>query len=116
MNEWRDGRVKLATITLLLALRRKEPKIFSAGDYQPMEIEGDQSDWAFGYIRALGDRRLAVVIARYPAHREAEPNWSAMAKLPEGRWFDLFRGCHVMTGAPLRDWLSPLPFAVLLAE
>ena len=28
MHEWRDGRVKLATIALLLALRRKEPELF----------------------------------------------------------------------------------------
>jgi (1->4)-alpha-D-glucan 1-alpha-D-glucosylmutase len=116
MKEWRDGRVKLATIALLLALRREEPQIFSAGDYQPIEIEGYQSDWAFGYVRVSGDRRLAVVIARYPAHREAEPEWTALAKLPEGRWFDLFRGCYATTGAPLRDWLNPLPFAVLLSQ
>ena len=39
MREWRDGRVKLATIALLLALRRKEPDLFISGDYQPIVIE-----------------------------------------------------------------------------
>jgi (1->4)-alpha-D-glucan 1-alpha-D-glucosylmutase len=116
MNEWRDGRVKLATIALLLALRREKPELFSTGDYQPIAIEGDRSDWAFGYVRATKDRRLAVVIARYPAHREAEPEWSATARLPEGRWFDLFRGQDATVGAPLREWLHPLPLAVLLAQ
>ena len=116
MHEWRDGRVKLATIALLLARRRKEPELFSSGDYQPLAIEGDRSDWVFGYVRALGEQKLAVLIARYPAHREAEPRWSAVARLPEGRWFDLFRGRYAVAGVPLKDWLQPLPFAVLLTQ
>jgi (1->4)-alpha-D-glucan 1-alpha-D-glucosylmutase len=116
INEWRDGRVKLAAIALLLALRRQEPELFSTGDYQPIVIEGDRSDWAFGYVRALGNRRVAVLIARYPAHIEAEPTWNAMARLPEGRWFDLFRGRHANVGDPLHKWLHPLPFAVLSAQ
>jgi (1->4)-alpha-D-glucan 1-alpha-D-glucosylmutase len=116
MDEWQDGRVKQATIALLLALRRDEPDLFSAGDYQPLVIDGDRSDWAFGYIRASGDRKLAIVIARYPAHREAEPEWSARAQLPEARWFDLFRGGYATVDAPLHQWLNPLPFAVLLAR
>jgi (1->4)-alpha-D-glucan 1-alpha-D-glucosylmutase len=108
--------VKLAAIALLLALRRQEPELFSTGDYQPIVIEGDRSDWAFGYVRALGNRRVAVLIARYPAHIEAEPTWNAMARLPEGRWFDLFRGRHANVGDPLHKWLHPLPFAVLSAQ
>ncbi len=77
MNEWQDGRAKLATTALLLALRRDEPELFERGDYQPIVIEGDRSDWAFGYVRTSGDRKLAVVMARYPMHRDAERGWSA---------------------------------------
>ena len=116
MDEWRDGRVKQATIALLLALRRDDPELFASGDYQPLVIDGDRSDWAFGYVRASGDRKLAVVMARYPAHREADPEWSAIARLPEARWFDLFRGGDANVGAPLHAWLHPLPFVVLLAR
>jgi (1->4)-alpha-D-glucan 1-alpha-D-glucosylmutase len=116
MNKWQDGRAKLATTALLLALRRDEPELFVGSDYQPLVIEGDRSDWAFGYMRSSGDRKLAVVMARYPAHREAEPEWNATAQLPEGKWFDLFRGQDADVGAPLHAWLHPLPFAVLLAS
>jgi (1->4)-alpha-D-glucan 1-alpha-D-glucosylmutase len=115
-EEWQDGRLKLATIALLLALRREEPELFESGDYQPLAIEGDQADWAFGYLRSSGDRKLAVVMARYPAHREAEPSWDATVRLPEARWFDLFRGQDATLGASLHAWLRPLPFAVLLAR
>jgi (1->4)-alpha-D-glucan 1-alpha-D-glucosylmutase len=116
IDEWQDGRVKQATTALLLALRRDEPDLFASSDYQPLAVEGDRSDWAFGYVRTSGERRLAVVIARYPAHREAEPEWSATARLPEARWFDVFRGQDATVGAPLHEWLNPLPFAVLLAK
>ncbi len=116
MDEWQDGRAKLATTALLLGLRREEPELFTSNDYQPLVIEGDRSDWAFGYVRSSGDRKLAVVMARYPAHREAERTWSARAQLSEARWFDLFRGRDITLGAPLHEWLNPLPFAVLLAR
>ena len=115
MDEWQDGRAKLATTALLLTLRRDEPELFANSDYQPLVIEGDRSDWAFGYVRTSGDRKLAVVMARYPAHREAEREWNARAQLPEARWFDLFRGRDADIGAPLHEWLNPLPFAVLLS-
>jgi (1->4)-alpha-D-glucan 1-alpha-D-glucosylmutase len=116
MDEWQDGRAKLATTSLLLALRREEPELFAKSDYQPLVIEGDRSDWAFGYVRTSGDKKLAVGMARYPAHRGADRTWDATAQLPGGQWFDLFRGRDADVGAPLYEWLNPLPFAVLLAK
>ncbi len=116
MEEWRDGRAKLAATAVLLKLRREQPELFASGDYQPLVIEGERSDWAFGYMRALGEKKLAVAFARYPGHREAERKWDARAQLPEGRWFDVFRGRDASPAAPLHEWLTPLPFAVLVAE
>ena len=116
MDEWQDGRAKLATTALLLALRREEPDLFAGGDYQPLIIEGDRSDWAFGYVRSSGNRKLAIVFARYPAHRDAERKWDARAQLPEGQWFDVFRGQQAIVDTPLHEWLHPLPFVVLLAQ
>jgi (1->4)-alpha-D-glucan 1-alpha-D-glucosylmutase len=116
MDAWQDGQVKLATTALLLALRREDPDLFSSGDYQPIVIEGERSDWAFGYMRTSGDRKLAIVFARYPAHREAEPEWNATAQLPDAKWFDVFRGKDATASTPLSELLRPLPFAVLLAR
>ena len=113
MQDWRDGRVKLASIALLLALRREHVEFFANADYQPIEIKGEDSNFAFGYVRSHGDRRLAVLIARFPALREATPNWRAEAELPEGSWFDLFRGRCFEAAAPLSEWLGPMPIAVL---
>jgi hypothetical protein len=36
-------------------------------------------------------------------------------QLPGARWFDVFAGREAIVGAPLHEWLNPLPFAVLLA-
>jgi len=116
MREWQDGRVKMAATALLLTLRRENHELFRYGDYQPIVIEGDESDWAFGYTRTHGGKRLAVLIARFPMHREAKPAWTATARLPDGGWFDLFRGRDAVAGESLADWLHPLPFAVLLAQ
>jgi hypothetical protein len=68
-----------------------------------------------GYVRSHGDRRLAVLVARFPALRAEAPNWRAEAELPTGSWFDLFRGRRFEGAAALSQWLDPLPFAVLTA-
>ena len=113
MHDWRDGRVKLATIALLLAFRRENAEFFANADYHPIEIKGEEASLALGFVRSHGERRLAVLIARFPALREAAPNWRAQAELPAGSWFDLFRGRCFDAAVPLSEWMRPLPFAVL---
>ncbi len=112
-ENWTDGRVKLAAIALLLAMRRNDPPLFLEGDYRSLAIEGEQADWAFGYVRSFERRRMAVILARFPAHREAEPNWEARVKLPEGSWRNVLDDKPFDARRPLRDSLGPLPFAVL---
>ena len=113
MRSWRDGRVKLAATALMLQLRRERAELFADGGYRPIEMNGEDADWGCGYIRELGSERLAVIVARYPAKRDVKPDWDARANLPEGRWLDAFRGRPIDPRAPLREWLGPLPVAVL---
>ena len=113
LQTWGDGRVKLATIAVLLGLRRERPALFAEGSYRPIEIVGEEADWALGFLRERGPDRLAVVVARYPAKREAKPEWLATANLPEGRWIDAFRGREIDARLPLREWLGALPISVL---
>ena len=113
LQTWPDGRVKLATIALMLGLRRERPALFAEGGYRPIEMASEEADWALGFVRERGPERLAVVVARYPAKREAKPDWQAVANLPEGRWLDTFRGREIDLRSPLREWLGPLPVAVL---
>jgi (1->4)-alpha-D-glucan 1-alpha-D-glucosylmutase len=113
MRDWRSGRVKLATTVLLLAFRRARPEPLAEGDYRPIAFKGEDTNLAFGFVRTLGEERVAVIVARFPALREAKPDWRAEAELPEGEWFDLVRGRRFEAGLPLREWLGGLPFAVL---
>jgi (1->4)-alpha-D-glucan 1-alpha-D-glucosylmutase len=115
MRDWTDGRAKLAATTLLLSLRWRRAAFFAEASYEPIEIVGEDARFAVGYQRTLGSDRLAVLIARFPVLRDANPSWRAEAHLPEAPWFDLFRGCKVDPARPLPEWLRPLPFAVVTA-
>ncbi|MBV9288678.1 MAG: malto-oligosyltrehalose synthase, partial [Hyphomicrobiales bacterium] len=116
MRDWRSGRVKLATTKILLGFRRAEPLLFAEGDYRPIGFKGEDANLAFGFLRAWGKRRLAVIVARFPALREAKRDWRAEAELPEGEWFDLVRGRGFKTGMGLREWLGALPLAILTSR
>ncbi len=71
MKTGADGRVKLATIALLLAFRREQAEFFARADYQPLEIQGEDAHWAAGFVRSLrrpapgrSDRALSQPCAR----------------------------------------------------
>ena len=113
---WQDGRIKLAVTALLLGLRRESPSLFAEGGYEPVAIEGDKADRALGYLRRLGEDRLAVLVARFPGVRESDPDWAGtVASLPEGRWTDLLSGRSLDGGPlPLDDAFRILPALVLV--
>jgi (1->4)-alpha-D-glucan 1-alpha-D-glucosylmutase len=115
LGSWPDGRIKMAVTLLLLGLRRRRESFFADAGYEPIPIRGDNSDWALGYVRVGGNRRLAVLIARFPGLREANSGWCATAALPQGPWTDLVFGRKIQLNGEtsLRELLDPLPFAVL---
>src|SRR5271166_4303067 len=113
LRAWGDGRIKLAMTALLLAFRREHAELFAQGGYQPVEVIGEDARWALGYVRSDRERRLAVLVARFPALREAKPDWRAQAQMPEGEWFDLLRGRPFDSDAPLSEWFGALPLAIL---
>ena len=115
LDSWPDGRIKLALTTLLLSLRREQEELFEDGDYQPLSFTGEHADWVVGFLRTCGERKVAVIVARFPAHREETPDWRAAVELPEGAWRDVFGREPYANGAPLGDWLGNLPVAVLIA-
>jgi (1->4)-alpha-D-glucan 1-alpha-D-glucosylmutase len=113
LTNWPDGRIKLALTAVLLGLRRDRPELFAEGDYAPIELSGEDGDWAVGFVRASGPERVAVLAARFPAQREAKPDWQARAQMPEGEWFDVMRGRRFDARSLSAAWLGALPVAVL---
>ncbi|NPD68241.1 malto-oligosyltrehalose synthase [Lichenicola cladoniae] len=116
LQDWHDGRIKLAVTALLLDLRREQTSLFATGSYEPVSIEGGKSDQALGYMRGADDQRLVVLVARYPGLRETDPDWGdTVAMLPDGRWTDWLSGRVVEGGQAVKlgELFDVLPAVVL---
>ncbi|ACC73502.1 malto-oligosyltrehalose synthase [Paraburkholderia phymatum] len=106
LAEWHDGRVKLAIIQRMLALRMQIPELLSNGSYLPLTVQGKHAQRAIAFARRQGNC-WAVVIATRLAMALLDPGndvplvdpiaWDDTAvQMPE----ELF-------GRALFDWLSP---------
>jgi (1->4)-alpha-D-glucan 1-alpha-D-glucosylmutase len=82
VENWRDGRIKLAVTATLLAVRRQHPTLFSAGGYEPLTATGSKADHICAFARASGDDALAVIAARFPARLMTDPGWEGTAVAP----------------------------------
>ncbi|MBV8507303.1 MAG: malto-oligosyltrehalose synthase, partial [Alphaproteobacteria bacterium] len=98
LEDWRDGRVKLAVIASLLAYRRRHPNLFAEGGYEPLIATGSRADQICAFARCDEDDVLVVAAARFPLRCEAESDWTETA-LPwpqqassETHWRNLFDG------------------------
>jgi (1->4)-alpha-D-glucan 1-alpha-D-glucosylmutase len=58
---WPDGRIKLALMTRLLALRAELASLFTDGAYDPIEVTGPDREHVIAFLRS--DRMDAVVVA-----------------------------------------------------
>jgi (1->4)-alpha-D-glucan 1-alpha-D-glucosylmutase len=120
-EEWRDGRVKMAVLASLLAYRRDHSELFAAGGYEPLTATGDKAEHLCAFARSFDRNALLVVVARFPARLEADPDWNE-TEIPQpsaghAHWRDLlcghvveFRQKAINAGAVLRQ----LPVAVLV--
>jgi (1->4)-alpha-D-glucan 1-alpha-D-glucosylmutase len=58
---WPDGRIKLALMRRLLALRQELPQLFTSGAYRPLKVAGEHRDNVVAFARTSG--RDAVIVA-----------------------------------------------------
>ncbi len=98
LENWRDGRIKLAVIATLLAYRRDHPMLFAEGGYEPLIATGSRADQICAFARCHEEDALVVAAARFPVRCEAEPDWTG-TEIPwpqaaggETHWRDLFSG------------------------
>ncbi|MFT3867507.1 MAG: malto-oligosyltrehalose synthase [Nibricoccus sp.] len=121
VENWRDGRVKMRTMQLLLKLRQRRPELFATGDYQPLEAEGLHKDHVIAFRRNLKDAAVLVVVPRLTAKIGAPPLgliWDDTRLPPQngiGQWRDIFADRTFPSAEPLnlRSLCAELPFAVL---
>ncbi|HEX6978209.1 MAG TPA: malto-oligosyltrehalose synthase [Alphaproteobacteria bacterium] len=64
LENWADGRIKLALIRRLLAIRQSQPQIFTYGTYIPIEVQGQAAAHTIAFARSHGDRMAVIVVGR----------------------------------------------------
>jgi (1->4)-alpha-D-glucan 1-alpha-D-glucosylmutase len=126
LEDWRDGRLKLAVTAMLLEHRRAHPTVFAAGDYEPLVASGAKADQVCAFARAVAGDALVVVASRFPARLEADPGWGdGTLPWPEAAtapacWRELFTGRVVDRcggdGLAVGLVLADLPVAVLVPD
>ncbi|WP_191487012.1 malto-oligosyltrehalose synthase [Pseudomonas sp. FEN] len=123
LTDWRSGRLKQALIARTLAVRAEHGRVFSRGDYQPLEVLGEQAEHVLAFMRSASTQRVIVIVprqaARLLAHahlpRVQAPVWGdTRVKLPfaapDCKLKGLFSMCAVtphselMVGAALGDF------------
>ena len=119
MEFWPDGRVKLALIAAILALRRSDPDLFAFGSYEPLAVEGPDADGIIAFRRSHAAKQLVVIAARFPARRAKRSGGvSASLTLPRSAagWRDALAGRTAADGAigAIGAMLQVLPVAVLV--
>ncbi|HEY8872430.1 MAG TPA: malto-oligosyltrehalose synthase, partial [Stellaceae bacterium] len=129
---WQDGREKLFVTARLLALRRANPELFAAGDYQPVEIVpghngggngGGNADRLCAFARRHGEAVLVAAVPHlvwglYKGGAAAE--WGATEILlpaAEG-WRNVFTGERLAGRERVRaaELFREFPVAVLVGE
>jgi hypothetical protein len=125
LEDWRDGRIKLAVTATLLAHRRDHPKLFSQGGYEPLIAIGPRADQICAFARRHEEDTVVVAAARFPGRCEAERDWTG-TEIPwpqsaglETHWRDLFSGRAVERsgdGIGVEPVLGAMPIAVLVPD
>ena len=125
LQDWRDGRVKMAVIAALLGYRRDHQNLFAQGTYEPLAATGTKADHICAFARSHEDEALLVAAARFPARLEADPDWTGTdvpwpREVARGtRWRDLLSGEIVARrgeAVGAETVLGHLPIAVLVPD
>ncbi|MBV8894122.1 MAG: malto-oligosyltrehalose synthase [Acidobacteria bacterium] len=125
LEDWRDGRIKLAVIMTLLNYRRDHSKLFAEGGYESLVATGPKADQICAFARFHEDDVLVVAAARFPARSEADHDWTGteipwpQAVSSETPWRDLLGGRIVERhgeGGDVSMVLGALPIAVLVPD
>jgi (1->4)-alpha-D-glucan 1-alpha-D-glucosylmutase len=112
LENWQDGRCKLAVIATLLTERNEHPKLFAEGGYEPLPVTGPKGDQICAFARSAN---MVVIGSRFPVRSEADPGWDeTRVALPDAStdWRDVLTGR--VTSGDVQDLLSDLPVAVLV--
>lgn len=104
LESYQDGRVKQATLALLLHLRSAYPALFREGDYQPLPGEGRRAEHVIAFARRHRGVELVTVATRLSAPLLGDD--SPLPKVPRLRWGDTCLPLPDVLAGSYRDTIS----------
>jgi (1->4)-alpha-D-glucan 1-alpha-D-glucosylmutase len=116
LREWHDGRIKVATMRVLLALRARAAELFASGVYEPCAVTGPRADELIAYVRRHERNFVVTAVQRFPVRAERAREWRGTRIRVPGAADGLV---DVLTGRTVSGDLDPaelfttLPVAVL---
>jgi (1->4)-alpha-D-glucan 1-alpha-D-glucosylmutase len=118
VQNWRDGRIKLAWTRQLLKVRAELAGVFAGGDYRPLQVVGPHREHVIAFARRHGDDAAIIAVGRAWAPLtdggRAWPRPEAWqgAIVTEGYSLDGAGGNQL----PLADLFAHLPAAVVTGK
>ncbi|SIT39559.1 Malto-oligosyltrehalose synthase [Paraburkholderia ribeironis] len=103
---WRDGRVKLAVVQRVLALRAHLPELLSQSAYLPLALRGEHAANVIAFARRDGNAWAVVVASRLAAGLLGDD--SDLPMVDPAKWADTAIEMPAdLSARALFDWLSP---------
>ncbi|MCJ8519634.1 (1-_4)-alpha-D-glucan 1-alpha-D-glucosylmutase [Pseudorhizobium tarimense] len=126
--DWHSGRLKQNVISKVLNLRQKEPALFSAGNYLPLDIKGKRAPNIISCARQSGDNAMILIAPRlvfgafrhghYTSIHWAETDIDLPDTLAGRSYKDIFTGREYQPKGSLSvNWcFAGHPFALLVSQ
>jgi (1->4)-alpha-D-glucan 1-alpha-D-glucosylmutase len=106
LPDWRDGRVKLAVVQRVLALRAHLPELLSQSTYLPLTVRGAHASNVIAFARRHGNAWAVVVASRLAAGLLDDQG--DMPLVDPQKWADTaVEMPSDLSARALFDWLSP---------
>ncbi|KAA1011648.1 malto-oligosyltrehalose synthase [Paraburkholderia panacisoli] len=106
LPHWRDGRVKLAVVQRVLALRAHLPELLSQSTYLPLTVRGAHASNVIAFARRHGNAWAVVVASRLAAG--LLDDGGDMPRVDPEKWADTaLEMPSDLSARALFDWLSP---------
>jgi (1->4)-alpha-D-glucan 1-alpha-D-glucosylmutase len=120
IENWPDGRIKLAWTRTLLKMRHMLPDVFTHGDYEPIAVSGPDKAHVIAFVRRFESDAVIVAVgrclAKFTDHGRTWPRQPIDATLDLSNYAGDFETVNVSKAAiPCRMLFSNFPAAILKA-
>jgi (1->4)-alpha-D-glucan 1-alpha-D-glucosylmutase len=127
---WQDGRLKQFVMARILALRKKMPRLFSAGKYVPLTTSGPEAERVVAFAKTSPDAAVIVAFCRFNIRRadgdcgrlpvlQCSETRVAMPRELEGSFLDVLRPERtVSVTSPIagQQLLGSMPIVALASD